>query len=73
VNCTGWWFSPGTSVSSTNKPDLHDMTEILLKGTINTIIQTTVNSYKVVGTNTVVIKGKVNMTIYPAMIISAVE
>jgi hypothetical protein len=35
--------------------------------------KTSVNSYKVVGTNTVVIKGKGNMTIYPAMIISAVE
>jgi hypothetical protein len=28
-----WWFSPGTLVSSTNKIDLHDITqtEILLK------------------------------------------
>ena len=28
---TGLWFSPGTPVSSTNKTDLHDITEILLK------------------------------------------
>ena len=28
---TGWWFSPGTPVSSTNKTDRHDITEILLK------------------------------------------
>ena len=28
---TGWWFSPGTLVSSTNKTDRHDITEILLK------------------------------------------
>jgi hypothetical protein len=28
------WFSPGTSVSSTNKTDRHDITEILLKGGI---------------------------------------
>ena len=35
--------------------------------------KTPVNRYKVVGTNTVVINGKVNMTMYPAMIISAVE
>ena len=34
----GRWFSPGTLVSSTNKTDRHDTTEILLKvglGTIN--------------------------------------
>ena len=34
---TGQWFSPGTSVSSTNKTDRHDITEILLKVTLNTI------------------------------------
>ena len=28
---TGRWFSPGTLVSSTNKTDCHDITEILLK------------------------------------------
>jgi len=28
---TGWWFSPGTPVSSINKTDCHDKTEILLK------------------------------------------
>jgi hypothetical protein len=28
---TGQWFSLGTSVSSTNKTDCHDITEILLK------------------------------------------
>jgi len=28
---TGRWFSPGTPVSSTNKTDRHDVTEILLK------------------------------------------
>ena len=27
----GLWFSPGTPVSSTNKTDRHDITEILLK------------------------------------------
>jgi hypothetical protein len=30
----GWWFSP---VSSTNKTDRHDLTEILLKVALNTI------------------------------------
>ena len=33
-------FFPGTSVSSTNKTDLHDITEILLKLELNTITLT---------------------------------
>ena len=33
---TGRWFSPGTPVSSTNKTDLHDITEILSKVALNT-------------------------------------
>jgi len=33
----GRWFFPGTPVSSTNKTDLHDITEILLKVAINNI------------------------------------
>jgi len=37
---TGRWFSPGTSVSSTNKTDHHDITEILLKVALNTITLT---------------------------------
>jgi hypothetical protein len=36
------WFSPGTPVSSTNKIDRHDITEILLKVVLNTIKQTKV-------------------------------
>jgi hypothetical protein len=31
---------PGPPVSSTNKPDRHDITEILLKMALNTINQT---------------------------------
>jgi len=34
------WFSPGTPVSSTNKTDRHDITEILLKVALNTTNQT---------------------------------
>jgi hypothetical protein len=34
---TGQWFSPGTHLSSTNKTDCHDITEILLKVALNTI------------------------------------
>jgi hypothetical protein len=41
VKCVSelWWFSPGTQVSSTNKTDRHDITEILLKVALNTINQ----------------------------------
>jgi hypothetical protein len=35
---TGQWFSPGPPVSSTNKTDLYDITEILLKVVLNIII-----------------------------------
>ena len=33
------WFSPGTPVSSTNKTDRYDITEILLKVALSTINQ----------------------------------
>jgi len=33
----GAWFSPDTPISSTNKTDHHDITEILLKVALNTI------------------------------------
>jgi hypothetical protein len=36
----GQWFSLGTPVSSTNKTDRHDITEILLKVALNTLNQT---------------------------------
>jgi hypothetical protein len=35
----GRWFSPGTPVSSSNKTDRHDITEILLKVALSTINQ----------------------------------
>jgi hypothetical protein len=38
---TGLWFSPGPPVSSTNKIDRHDITEILIKVALNTIKQQT--------------------------------
>ena len=37
---TGQWFSTGLPVSSTNKTDRHDITEIVLKVALNTIKQT---------------------------------
>ena len=36
---TGRWFSPCPTVSSTNKTDRHDITEILLKVALNTTKQ----------------------------------
>ena len=36
----GRWLSPGTPVSSTNKTNHHDITEILLKVVLNTITLT---------------------------------
>jgi len=35
----GRWVSPGTPVSSNNKTDRHDITEILLKVALNTMNQ----------------------------------
>ena len=35
----GWWFSLGTSASSTTKTDCHNIAEILLKVALNTINQ----------------------------------
>ena len=40
---TDRWFSPGTTVSSTNKAVRHDITEILLKVALNTINLTNAN------------------------------
>ena len=37
---TRWWFSPGTAVSSANKTDRHDISEILLKVAFNSITHT---------------------------------
>jgi hypothetical protein len=37
IEATGRGFSPGPPVSSTNKTDRHDITEILLKVALNTI------------------------------------
>jgi hypothetical protein len=39
MTATDRWFSPHTLVSSTNKTDRHDITEILLKVAFNTINQ----------------------------------
>jgi hypothetical protein len=42
---TGRWFSPGPPVSSTNKTDRHDITEILLKVALSTIKHTNKQIY----------------------------
>jgi hypothetical protein len=41
----GWWFSTGTPVSSTPKTGCHDIAEILLKATLNTINQIKSNHF----------------------------
>ena len=41
---SGRWFSPNTPVSSTNKTDRHNITEILLKVALNTITLTSILS-----------------------------
>jgi hypothetical protein len=56
---TGWWFSPGPPVSSTNKTDRHDITEILLKVALNTTKQT----------NKSLILLKNNLVTYPSRVI----
>ena len=40
---TGQWFSPGTPISTTNKTDHHDITEIFLKVALNTINPPTIH------------------------------
>jgi hypothetical protein len=39
---TDQWFSPGTQVSSTNKTDCQDITEIWLKVALNTITHSSI-------------------------------
>jgi hypothetical protein len=41
----GWWFSPDTAVSPTNKTDRHDINEILLQVALNTINPLPINIY----------------------------
>ena len=47
----GRWFSTGPPISSTNKTDSHDITEILLKVALNTITVTiyirTINEFEI--------------------------
>jgi hypothetical protein len=43
---TSWWFSPGTSASSTTKTSRHDIAEILLKVALNTKNQKSINHLK---------------------------
>jgi len=48
----GQWFSPGTPVSSTNKTDCHDISEILLKEELNTITFTNIPHVALIAHNT---------------------
>ena len=45
----GWWYSLGPPVSSTNKTDHHDITEILLKVALSTITLTPNPFFKLKG------------------------
>ena len=47
---TARWFSLGPSVSSTNKTNRHDVTEILLKVALNTIKQTPFVKLQIIST-----------------------
>jgi hypothetical protein len=46
---TGLWFSQGTSVSSINKFDHDDTTEILLKVALNTIDHKPIPTHELTG------------------------
>jgi hypothetical protein len=50
-------FSPGTPVSSTNKTDRHDITEILLKVSLNTTILTPTG---ILAVNRELVRGSLN-------------
>ena len=43
MTCEGQWFSPDTPVSSTNKTDRHDITNIVLTVALSTIALTQCN------------------------------
>jgi hypothetical protein len=47
MQITGRWFSPEPPVSSTNKTDRHDTTEILLKVALTTITLTPIHALSV--------------------------
>ena len=47
---TGWWFSPGTPISFTNKTDRHDIIEILLKVALNNIKQKSKQTFTIMFT-----------------------
>jgi hypothetical protein len=46
---TGQWFFPGLPVTSTNKTDRHEITEVLLKVALNTIKQKTIKQTSIKG------------------------
>ena len=52
----GWWFFPGTLISTTNKTDCQDITEIVLKVAFNTITLTLDNVHSLIPTLASIIK-----------------
>jgi len=65
---TGWWFSPGTPVSSTYQTDRHDINDILLKVVVSAIILTHpfihVRALSWLGTGTSIKSGEIWSTRY---------
>jgi hypothetical protein len=45
----GWWFSPGTLLSSNNKTNRNVISEILLKVALSTIKQTNKQTFQYAG------------------------
>jgi hypothetical protein len=55
---TGQWFSPGSPVSSTNKTDRHNITEILLKVTLTLTQKKEGGRHTYIFASNVLLKGK---------------
>jgi hypothetical protein len=60
----GRWLFPGTPVSSTNKTDRHEITDILLKVALNTITITYFRSGAAIIVELSEWKASINLTIY---------
>ena len=66
----GWWFSLCTPVSSNNKTDHHDITEILLKVALHPITLTPTSNYHEI--NISLISMCSNVTLFYFLYISAI-
>jgi hypothetical protein len=71
--CEWLAFSPGTRVSSTNKTDRHDITEILLKVALNTINKPNIHYLQLVGGVEYLVEVKVQFGILNISIIGRLK